>query len=412
MRHDVVVVGDGPAGSAVAAALHRRGVDTLLVGAGEPWLATYGTWADDVESLTWLNTERIWAFRVDSIAVDVAGPRVIERPYGVVDNSALRTTLQLGVPHRRGEVSSISSADATAAGHSATHHAATHQIVTFSSGETCEATVVIDATGWPGWTERTRYGGGRSDPPRQTALGVLLAERPSGALGEPMLMDFSSTAEHDSDGLGPSFAYALPVPDGWLVEETVLAARPRVSPDALVARLAARLQVDPIELDSMARRIERVDIPMGGSMPDRSTSLLAFGAAASMIHPATGYSFASSLVRADVVAEAIGIELGRPAFDHNRVWDMIWPVSLRRTRVLHDYGLDVLIDLDLAETRAFFSTFFDLDPDAWAAYLRITTEPAELARVMGAMFKAAPWRLRRRLVSQNPLAFARLLRPG
>ena len=46
---DVVVVGDGPAGSALAQGCARRGIETALIGAGQPWTATYGCWVDDLE---------------------------------------------------------------------------------------------------------------------------------------------------------------------------------------------------------------------------------------------------------------------------------------------------------------------------------------------------------------------------
>lgn len=406
MHHDVVVIGDGPAGTALAAALHKRGVDVLLVGNDAPWTATYGTWADDVEALSWFDTSKVWADRVDTIAVDVGGHRMLDRAYGVIDNTVLRSTLRSNVRHRNVEVVDVLLDQAGGRRHE----------VVLVNGEQLSTRVVVDATGWPGWNVRSKTSRrGRVDPPRQTAYGVILTHRPEGRYGEPLLMDFSSPpsaiAEGVNDDLGPSFAYALPVAGGWLVEETVLAARPAVHPDLLAGRLAARLGTTIEDLEATAVSIERVDIPMGGALPDRSSSLLAFGAAASMIHPATGYSLASSLTRADPVAAAIEEELGRPSFDPRRVWEAIWPKSALRSRSLHDYGLAVLLGLDAVDIRSFFGSFFELDHDEWAAYLRITTKPAELARVMGSMFVAAPWRLRRRLVSQNPLALARLLRP-
>ncbi len=42
---DVVVVGDGPAGSALATALAAAGTSVVLVGRDDPWNATYGTYA-------------------------------------------------------------------------------------------------------------------------------------------------------------------------------------------------------------------------------------------------------------------------------------------------------------------------------------------------------------------------------
>ena len=92
------------------------------------------------------------------------------------------------------------------------------------------------------------------------------------------------------------------------------------------------------------------------------------------------------------------------------LWDAIWPRARRRTRRLHDYGLDVLVSLDAPGVRAFFDAFFSLPVDRWSTYLRSDADPREVATVMTSLFRSAPWGLRRRLVRSNPLAFAGLLR--
>ena len=79
--------------------------------------------------------------------------------------------------------------------------------------------------------------------------------------------------------------------------------------------------------------------------------------------------------------------------------------------MLHDFGLDTLTRLDGDGTRDFFEAFFDLPVDQWSAYLRIDTPPAETAQVMTRLFTGSSWRLRRRLATTNPMAFARLVRP-
>jgi lycopene beta-cyclase len=48
---DVAIVGDGPAGMALAAACRELGIAAIVLGRGEPWTATYGTWRDDVAHL-------------------------------------------------------------------------------------------------------------------------------------------------------------------------------------------------------------------------------------------------------------------------------------------------------------------------------------------------------------------------
>ena len=74
---------------------------------------------------------------------------------------------------------------------------------------------------------------------------------------------------------------------------------------------------------------------------------------------------------------------------------------LRRTRRLHDYGLEVLLGLGPAELASFFDAFFDLPVDVWAPYLRVDSPPQAVVRAMSAVLRALPWSMRRRLVA-NP----------
>jgi lycopene beta-cyclase len=380
---DVVVIGDGPAGSALASALHRRGVDVVLVGPDEPWSATYGTWADDVEAAAVLGGSDIWLHRLDSIAVHFADRRIIDRAYGVIDNRKLRTVLRDGVRHQR---------------------------ATLTTSEIGTARIVVDATGWPSSIAAQRPT--TAHVAWQTAYGVVLAAPPSGVLGQPLMMDFSQPdVAGDVEALGATFAYALPVEDGWLVEETVLAAHPAIEPERLALRLARRLAMSVDELGRVATRIERVRIPMGAparrSAP--GSNVVPYGAAAGMIHPATGYSIAATLRAADPVAERIAdvLAAGSP---HGSLAHIVWSDEALRTRALHDYGLSVLQKMDVDEVCAFFDAFFDAPLEQWSAFLRIESSPIEVARLMATMFRRADWSLRRRLVAANPVPLMRALR--
>ncbi|NND74340.1 MAG: lycopene cyclase, partial [Ilumatobacter sp.] len=91
---DVVVIGDGPAGSALAAACRAVGVDALLVGADDPWTATYGVWADDLDRLDVLAGENVLASRHPDIHAWTHRRHRLARPYGVIDNEALRRALR------------------------------------------------------------------------------------------------------------------------------------------------------------------------------------------------------------------------------------------------------------------------------------------------------------------------------
>lgn len=420
-RVDVVVLGDGPAGSALALACVRRGIDVLLIGPNQRWSSTYSVWVDDLDGTNpaveggtlpadpLIDPLSVAAVVDPTVWVHADRSRELARAYATLDNERFAATLRDGVEHQVGRVDRVTSG-------------ARHR-VELVEGPTVEARLVIDATGWPSKFATQRDGG--REPAWQTAMGVVLREPPDGELGRPTFMDFRAVASSGTAGrrssVGPSgvatFCYSLPVADGWLVEETVLAARPAVEPIALLPRLAARLGRHPDAVLADAVRTEYVRIPMGVPLPMRDQPVVAFGAGAGYIHPATGFSVASSLRAAPRVAEAIEGALAAVgesagiAVDPGVVADAVWTVALRRTRIMHDYGLDVLLDLDDDQIRSFFGAFFALSDDQWSSYLRIDSMPGEVAAVMGALFKSSTWNVRRRLMGRNPAALARLLRP-
>ncbi|MEP6298036.1 MAG: lycopene cyclase family protein, partial [Ilumatobacter sp.] len=361
LRGDVAVIGDGPAGSALAAALRRHGIDAVLVGPDEPWTATYTTWADDVDGLDLLAGADVWAHRFGRITVRFGRTHEVERPYGVFDNELLRRHLRSGVRHVTATID-----DASVVG----------------------ARLVVDATGWPSKISGPTGSASGEEPAWQTAIGIVLPAPPPGALGVPTMMDFSDPgATIVGRATVPTFAYSLPVAGGWLVEETVLSASPPVDPEALLPVLAARLDTSVGELIDAAVSIERVRIPMGAQPPGRSESgPVRYGASAGMIHPATGYSIASALSGADRVATAIADQIARTdptePIDPAPIRRAVWPDPLRRSRHLHDYGHDVLTGLDRNGIQRFFDAFFDLPVDTWSPYMRIDTQPRRLAAVM------------------------------
>lgn len=396
--HDVVVVGDGPAGSALAQACIARGIDAVLIGPDLAWSSTYATWVDDLVGIV---DEDTFATTLDGIAVHTDRSRTLRRTYGIIDNDRLREQLRHGLHHTAGRVGEVLSGDAD------------RRIVRLEDGTELSARLVVDAAGWP---SRLVSRPAHDEPAWQTALGVVLDEPPVGDLGDPTWMDFRpvGSAGGRRSTIGPNdvttFCYSLPVRDGWLVEETVLAARPAIEPIALLPRLAARLGRHPDEVLAAAKRTEYVRIPMGAALPGTGDGTVVFGAAAGYVHPATGFSVAASLRAAPRVADAIVEGLGSTV-DVEHVAEAVWPASLRRTRLLHDYGLDTLLRLDDDDVRQFFGAFFDLPIEQWSAYLRTDATPAEVAAAMTRLFKASSWSLRRRLMVGNPAGLARLARP-
>jgi lycopene beta-cyclase len=378
---DVAVGGDGPAGSAIAAACATAGLGVVLVGEDRPWTATYGSWRDDVADLP----DAAFASVVPSISVFGDRRHDLARPYGVLDNEALRAHLRRDVEHRRERVTGV-------------QHFTWGSRLLAASGA-IDARLVIDAAGWPPLVAAAVA---RHDPAWQTAYGVLVTDRPAGYDG-PVLMDLRPVPGRERGS--PTFAYVVPVGGGWLVEETVLAARPAVDPATLSSRLRDRLGPWP-----PGAVTEQVRIPMGASVVRATPTVIPFGASAGFVHPATGYSLASSLRAAPRVAAAVATSIGdgRAAEDLMAdTWAAVWPDASRRTRRLHRLGLVALLGLDGPGTRAFFDTFFELPVERWSAYLRIDSPPGEVARTMRAVFAAAPGPVRRHLAAAVPHAIWR-----
>jgi len=297
---DVVVVGDGPAGLALGAACGRAGLRVAVAGEGRPWSATYGAWRDDVDGVP----DTCFAQVAPSVLVFVPHRLVVERAYVVLDNAALRDYLAAGVDV----------VDARALG--VQHFTWGSRVLT--SGEPLDAKLVVDAAGSGGLGGRLKATERRAQA-GQTAFGVVVAEPPEGIeAGAPTLMDLRPVGG-SGPASAPTFAYAVPLAGGWLLEETVLAGRPLGDPTALRGRLIRRLGPNGEQVVDGALRTETVTIPMGGPIPTGREPVVRFGAAAGYVHPATGYSVAASLRAAPRVAAAIAAATTSSATDVRRV---------------------------------------------------------------------------------------------
>jgi lycopene beta-cyclase len=383
---EVAIVGDGPAGLALGQACSTVGLRTVVIGPNRPWTATYATWLDDVAGAT-----------ADVIGtsgrVDAVGWRrhLLEPSYGVFDNALLRAKLGAGVQRYVAAVLGVA-------------HGSSGSTVTCADGEVISTCVVVDASG----STPALLAPAHREAPLQTAFGVVVDGRPSALTGEhAVLMDWSPPPGFER-GV-PTFLYAIPLPHGrWLAEETSLARRNGLAMDELRARLTARLGHEVI---ARAEHLEEVVIPMVGGVPDRRQPVVGFGAAGRFIHPATGYSVATSLRLTGGVAAAIARSIDRPCAERSAaIWDAVWPRPMRQVRAIHDYGLHTLLRLSAHEVGEFFDAFFELPTDLWRTYLEIECTPREARRVMTGVFRAVPWRVRRRLAAGNPFELARVVR--
>ncbi|HEV2780441.1 MAG TPA: lycopene cyclase family protein [Actinophytocola sp.] len=372
---DVLVAGAGPAGWAAAAACAAAGLDTVLVDPAPHarWRATYGLWTEDC---TVLPAGSRWV-QAGARAVAMTEHR-LDRTYAVLDNESVRTALT------RPEIATV--ADGVTAAYTGPHGSS----VALTSGRVLAAAVVIDATG----TRRVLSGGPvRAPRVEQSAFGVVLPAGAATPLVEPgaaLFMDWRPVP-----GFDPStFLYGVPLPDGRvLLEETSLARRPGMGLAELRSRLLARLGAFGVPVSGGAT--ERVRFPLDLPVPRRRAGVVTFGAAAALVHPATGYGVADSFRLAPRLAEAISGGLGRdPGMAIRAARQALWPPSARAVRVLRRRGLSVLLALPPARLPQFFELFFRLPPDLQRTYLAGRDDIAGTARAMTAIFRAAEGPLR------------------
>ena len=108
------------------------------------------------------------------------------------------------------------------------------------------------------------------------------------------------------------------------------------------------------------------------------------------MHPATGYSVASSLRLGPRVAAALAAGADpRP---------VVRAARPRTTAALLGLGLEALLPLDTAGTDAFFAAFFTLPEAAWSGYLDVGSPPSAVAAAMARVFAALPGPQRARLL--------------
>ena len=395
--HDVAVIGGGPAGRALAGACAARGLRTALVDVtpDRPWRITYGAFTADLPADL---PEVAVAARARGRAVALQ-ERDLGWEYTVLDVSGLRAHLDAGL------------AGVTVVPGRVVRR--TGDGVALADGSTLPASVVVDAGGHrqPLGRPAARVAA------EQTAYGVIVDEAtaaPVVAPGQALFMDWrapgpgpagtgpaASPLDHGTDvpdADWPTFLYAVPLGDGRvLLEETSLARRPGLPMAALRDRLTTRLARYDIVLPTDAE-VERVHFPVDTSR-HRATGVLGFGAAAPLMHPATGFSVAASLRLAPVVADALAAHLpGDPPAALAAGGAVLWPPAARAVHLLRRRGLEALLRMPPTEVPAFFEAFFALPEHHRWTYLTGRDDLGATVAAMNALFGRAGWRLRRRLV--------------
>ena len=401
---DVLVIGGGPAALCISSELHRRGV--LVEGIAPnsveaPWPNTYGIWAKELELLglehllehRWSNTVSFYGAG-GSDSEDQPTPHGMD--YGLFDRQKLQEHWLgycQGMTWHQDRVERIELQGAVTSVHCA-------------SGLQLMARVVIDASGHRSSHIRRPDQGPVAG---QAAYGVVgRFSKPPVDPGRFVLMDFRCdhlTAEQRNEP--PTFLYAMDFGDGvFFVEETSLALAPAVSEAVLKQRLTQRLANADVEITEVME-VEHCLFPMNLPLPDFNQPLVAFGGAASMVHPASGYMLGALLRRGPGLADALAAALKQQprlgSADLARLgWQALWPWELVLRHRLFQFGLGRLMGFDEQLLRRHFTSFFQLPQEEWSGFLTNTLPLPRLMGVMLRLFAISPWDVRRGLVLGAP----------
>ena len=376
------ILGSGPAGAAAAVELLVAGQDVSWVAPniGQPWQQFLGLWLDEARAL---GLEEHLANRWENVSVRFSPSSKVElnRTYARLDNTSLcEHWLRPFQSHPEFLIEGKAVA---------IQDESTHVSVTLSDGTEIRSDFVLDARG-----ASTQPAQGRKEALVQSAYGIILRST-SGALSSTSatLMDFSDVSPQWSRPA--TFLYALPLaPDTFLLEETSLAHAPGLPPSELKTRLWDRLARLGVQGEVVGE--EHVHIPMAPPLPPRTAPTVALGAAAALINPMSGYSVPAGIAHArDMVGFLLGglAENKTPLALRKETWQRTWSPERRLERKIRLFGIDVLTQLNLDDSRSFLETLFRVNPDSWKVLLGHSSQPAELLNAMHKTFRALPFPL-------------------
>ncbi|KAL6984633.1 Lycopene epsilon cyclase, chloroplastic [Sarracenia purpurea var. burkii] len=402
---DLVVIGCGPAGLALAGESAKLGLSVGLIGPDLPFTNNYGVWEDEFKDLGLERCiEHVW--RDTIVYLDDSHPIFIGRAYGRVSRHLLHEELlkrcvESGVSYLSSKVERIIE---TTNGQSLIvceqNVAVPCRLATVASGAASGKLLQYEVGG-PRVSVQTAYG-----------MEVEVEKNPY----DPSFMVFMDYRDYVKQKVScleaqyPTFLYAMPMsPTRVFFEETCLASKDAMPFDLLKKKLMSRLETMGVRIIKTYEE-EWSYIPVGGSLPNTEQKILAFGAAASMVHPATGYSVVRSLSEAPEYAYVIAniLKQGRSEnkisqYTRNenismQAWSTLWPQERKRQRAFFLFGLALILQLDIDGIREFFLTFFRLPEWMWQGFLGSTLSSVDLVLFAFYMFVIAPNNMRRCLI--------------
>ena len=399
---DILILGSGPAALCLASELDTQNLKIKCISTKSPnikWENTYGIWASELEELglesllshRWSSTV---SFFGDGVGDTGNTPTEHNYDYGLIDREAFQEELLKrckGIEWVSDKVIKIFFVNKISE-------------VLCESGLKLKARLVIDASGHKSNFIKRPLS---KEVAQQAAYGVVgRFSSPPVKKDQFVLMDYRS--DHLSKEQlyeAPSFLYAMDLGNNvFFVEETSLASFPALSSEILKKRLMLRLEKKGILIDEIFHE-ENCLFPMNMPLPSKDQYILAFGGAASMVHPASGYMVGALLRRAPKLAEKLKIYLEDRSLSSidlaKKGWKTLWPFELTQRHKLYQYGLRRLMSFDEQMLRSFFLNFFKLSTKEWYGFLTNTLPLPKLIYVMSKMFFKSPLNIKLGMLKIN-----------
>ncbi|KAL2945213.1 Lycopene epsilon cyclase chloroplastic [Bienertia sinuspersici] len=451
---DMVVIGCGPAGLALAAESAKLGLKVGLVGPDLPFTNNYGVWEDEFKALGLEGCiEQVW--RDTIVYIDDDNPICIGRSYGRVSRNLLHQELvtrcfESGVSYLNAKVDRIME------GLDGRSLVACEDDITIP----CRlATVASGAAS--GKLLEYEVGGPRVCV--QTAYGVEVEVENSPYDPNVMVFmdyrDYTKQSFQSPEAKYPTFLYAMPLsPTRIFFEETCLASIDAMPFDLLKKKLMERLQTMGVRVVKTYEEVpSQLMHPLFGNskrkvwsgliyllvgpyliqsretlhlvllqawciqpqaghklallyITARYNNLVSFEKLLSLFFYFTGYSVVRSLSEAPKYASAIA-NLIKNGLSKNAIsrqinvenismqaWNTLWPQERKRQRAFFLFGLALIVQLDTEGIRTFFRTFFRVPKWMWEGFLASDLSSADLLLFAFYMFFIAPNELRMGLV--------------
>ena len=399
---DILILGSGPAALCLASELSSQNLSIKCISTKSPfdkWDNTYGIWASELEDLgldsllshRWSNTISYFG---DGTTKEENNAIKHNYDYGLIDREAFQNELLKrckGIKWLNETAIDIYTLNKLSE-------------VLCESGLKIKSRLVIDASGHKSKFIKRPIQKGVA---QQAAYGIVgKFSSPPVNKNQFVLMDYRSDhLSKDELSEPPSFLYAMDLGnDVYFIEETSLANYPALTKDLLQKRLQKRLNKKGILIKEIFHE-EDCLFPMNLPLPFKNQAILAFGGAASMVHPASGYMVGSLLRRAPLLAKKLKFYLKNPNLSSielaRKGWDILWPSELIKRHKLYQYGLKRLMSFNEKMLRSFFLNFFQLSTKEWSGFLTNTLPLPKLIFVMSKMFIKSPLRIKLGMLKIN-----------